>query len=147
MSQLTINPSGGLTLIELIIVVAVLSVVLSGSHSWYANHLIRTKINQALSEAESAKLAITINCTEEPGVTALKNSLIGQNDSKSLYVESITLSGSCASPVITVITTNTGLLIDPTLIITSDNLIGKGRSPWTCASDGLDIHAPYKCQS
>jgi prepilin-type N-terminal cleavage/methylation domain-containing protein len=147
MVRLTIHRSGGVTLIELIIAVAVLSVVLSGAHSWYANHSIRTKINLALSEADSAKLAITITCAEDPGITVLKNSLIGKNDTKALYVESITLSGNCASPIITVITTNTGLLINPTLIITGDNSIGNGQQSWTCASDGLDLHIPYICRS
>ena len=147
MNRLITNHGRGFTLIETIIVVATISIFLSGAYSWHANHSIRTKINEALSVADSVKLDITITCTEEPGVTALKNSLIGQNDSKSLYVESVTLSGSCASPVITVITINTGLLIDPTLIITGDNSIGKGQPLWTCASDGLDIHVPDTCHS
>ncbi len=146
MVRLTIHPSRGVTLIELIIAVAVLSVVLSGAHSWYANHSIRTKINLALSEADSAKLAITVTCAEDSGITVLKNSLIDQNDPTYLYVESITLSGTCTSPVITVNTVNTGLLIDPTLTIIGDNLAGKGQLSWTCASDGLDIHVPDTCQ-
>lgn len=147
MVRLTIHPSGGVTLIELIIAVAVLSLVLSGAHSWYANHSIRTKINLALSEADSAKLAITVTCAEDPGITVLKSGLVGQNESKSLYVESVNLSGSCASPVITVITTNTGLIINPTLIITGDNSIGNRQQSWTCASDGLDLHIPHICRS
>ena len=147
MVRLTIHPSEGVTLIELIIVVAVLSVVLSGAHSWYANHSIRTKINIALSEADSAKLAITVTCAGDPGNTVLKNSLIDQNDPTSLYVESITLSGTCASPIVTVITTDTGLLINPTLIISGDNSLRKGRPSWTCASDGLEMHIPYICRS
>jgi prepilin-type N-terminal cleavage/methylation domain-containing protein len=147
MSRLTVSPSGGFTLIELIIAVAVLSVVLSGAHSWFANHTIRTKIGVALSVAVSAKKSILINCTEEPGIAALESSLIGHSSSKSLYVENLTLSGTCASPVITVITANTGLLIDPTLIITGDKSIGKGQLSWTCASDGLDIHVPDACHS
>ncbi len=147
MVRLTIHPSGGVTLIELIIVVAVLSVVLSGAHSWSANHSIRTKIRIALSEADLAKLAITVTCAEDPGITVLKNSLIDQNDPTSLYVESITLSGTCASPIVTVITTDTGLLINPTLIISGDNSLRKGRPSWTCASDGLEMHLPYICRS
>jgi prepilin-type N-terminal cleavage/methylation domain-containing protein len=146
MSRQTINPSGGFTLIELIIAVAVLSVVLSGAHSWFANHTIRTKIGEAFSVADSAKKAILFTCIEEPGIAALESSLINHSSSKSLYVESVTLNGSCASAVITVITTNTGLLIDPTLIITGD-LIQSGQPAWTCASDGLNVHMPDACQS
>ena len=146
MSRRTGNPGWGFTLIELVIVVAVLSVILSGAHSWFANHTIRTKIGEALSVADSAKKTILITCTEEPGVAALESSLIGHSSSKSLYVENVTLSGSCASPVITVITVNTGLLIDPTLIITGD-LVESGQPAWTCSSDGLNLHMPDVCQS
>jgi len=146
MSRRTGNPGWGFTLIELVIVVAVLSVILSGAHSWFANHTIRTKIGEALSVADSAKKTILITCTEEPGVAALESSLIGHSSSKSLYVENVTLSGSCASPVITVITVNTGLLIDPTLIITG-NLVESTQPAWTCASDGLNVHMPDVCQS
>jgi type IV pilus assembly protein PilA len=147
MSRIADNPGGGFTLIELIIVVAVLSVILAGAHSWFANHTIRTKIGEALSVANSAKQAILFTCTEEPGIAVLKSNLIGDSSSKSLYVKSVTLSGSCASPVITVITANTGLLIDPTLIITAENLIESGQLAWTCASDGLNVHMPDACQS
>ena len=147
MNRLITNHGRGFTLIETIIVVATISIFLSGAHSWYANHSIRSKINEALSVVNSAKLDITITCTEEPGIATLTNSLLDQNDSKSLYVESVTLRGTCASPVITVITINTGLLIDPTLTIRGDNLVGNGQLSWTCASDGLDIHVPDTCHS
>ena len=146
MSRIAVNPCRGITLIELIIAAAVLSVVLSGGHSWFANHTIRIKIGEAPSVVDSAKKTIFITCTEEPGIAALESSLISHSSSKSLYVESVTLNGSCASPVITVITTNTGLLIDPTLIITGD-LVESGQPAWTCASDGLNVHMPDACQS
>ena len=147
MNRLITNLNGGFTLIELIILVAVTSIVLSGAHSWYANHMIRVKIDAALSTADSAKLAITIICTEDPSVTALTNNLAAYNFPTSLYVKGVTLSGSCSSPVITVNTVNTGLLIDPTLTITGNHLVENSPLSWTCASDGLDIHVPDTCHS
>ena len=147
MSRLTVNPGAGFTLIELIILVAVSSVVLSGVHSWYANHATRIKIDVALSTADSAKMAINIACTEDPSATALTNNLVAYNFPTSPYVEGVTISGSCTSPIITVLTVNTGLLIDPTLTITGDNSVNNVQRSWTCASDGLDIHVPDTCNS
>ncbi len=147
MNRLTTNPFGGFTLIELIIFVAVTSVVLLGAQSWYANHTIRTKIGVALSTAESAKMAINIACAEDPSFAALTNNLVGYNFPTSLYVKGVMVSGSCTSPIITVLTVNTGLLIDPTLTITGDNSVNNGQPSWTCASDGLDIHVPDKCNN
>ncbi|MEE8577483.1 MAG: prepilin-type N-terminal cleavage/methylation domain-containing protein, partial [candidate division Zixibacteria bacterium] len=103
MNRLTTNPFGGFTLIELIIFVAVTSVVLLGAQSWYANHTIRIKIAEALSTADSAKKAIKITCTEDTSIAALTNNLVGYNLPTSLYAKSVTLSGSCTSPIITVL--------------------------------------------
>ena len=145
MNRWTTNPFGGFTLIALIIILAVISVVLAGAQSWYANHTIRTKIAEALSTADSAKTAITIACAEDTSIAALTNNQVGYNFPTSLYVKSGTLSGSCTSPIITVLTINTGLLIDPTLTITADNSVENEKWSWTCASDGLDIHVPNTC--
>ena len=147
MNRLIVNSSGGITLIELMIAVAFTAVVLSMAHSWHANYMIRTKIAEALSSAYSAKMAINIACTETPGLAELTNKQIGHSNPPSVYVMSITVSGSCTSPIITVITANIGLLIDPTLIITGDNLVGSGQPVWTCVSDGLNVHMPAACDS
>lgn len=147
MNRLISNSSKGISLIELMIAVAFTSVVVSGAHSWQANHAIRTKIAQALSTADSAKLAINVACTEDPGITTLTNNQIGHSDPASLYVQNLTVSGSCTSPVITILTVNTGLLVDPTLTITSDNSANNVNRSWTCASDGLNVHMPHECES
>lgn len=145
MNGLVANRSGGITLIELIISLAVLSVVLSGAHSWFDNHVIRSKIAEAVAVTESAKTAVIVTCTEDPDITALTNSAVGYSLPGSLYVKDVSVSGSCALPIITILTANTGLLIDPTLTIAGDNSIANGQSSWTCVSDGLDMHVPDTC--
>ena len=147
MNRLIANSCRGITLIKLMIAVAFTSVVFSGAHSWQANHAIRTIIAQALSTAISAKLAINLACTEDPSIAALTNHQIGYSFPTSLYVKNLTVSGSCTSPIITVLTVNTGLLIDPTLTITSDNSVNNVQRSWVCASDGLNVHMPDECDS
>lgn len=147
MNRLIANPGGGFTLIEQIMVVAVLTITVSGMGSWFSNYSIRSQINEALSVADSAKIAIIVTCSENPGITALTNSVIGHGFPASYYVKEITTSGSCTSPVITVITINTALLIDPTLTITGNNLVENKQPSWTCISDGLDLHMPDNCHS
>ena len=47
----------GFTVVELMILVAVISILFTGGYKWYANHTIRTKVDQALSVANTAKTA------------------------------------------------------------------------------------------
>ena len=147
MNRIIASPGRGFTLIEQIIVVAVLIISVTGMQSWFSDHAIRSKIIEALSVADSAKIAIIITCTENPSITALTNSVIGHGFPASNYVKRVTTSGSCTSPVITVITINTDLLIDPTLTITGKNLLVNKQASWTCISDGLDLHMPDNCHS
>ena len=147
MNRSIAHPGGRFSCIEQLIVVAVLTISVSGMGSWFSNYAIRSQINEALSVANSAKTAIIITCTENPGITALTNSVIGHGFPASYYVKEITTSGSCTSPVITVITINTALMIDPTLTITGNNLVENKQPSWTCISDGLDLHMPDNCHS
>jgi Tfp pilus assembly protein PilE len=145
LNRFTAKRGGGFTLISLTITAAVISVMLAGASSWYSNHTIRTKIGKALAAIESAKMAILVTCAEDPSISTLTNSLTGYSFPDSFYVKSVSVSGSCASPSITVLTVNTGLLIEPTLTITGDKTIANGQRSWTCVSDGLDVHVPDTC--
>ena len=147
MNRLIVNSSKGISFIEILIAVAFTSIVFSGAHSWQANHAIRTKIAQALSTVDSAKMAINVACTEDPGIATLTNKQIGHSDPTSLYVKNLTVSGSCNSPIITVVTVNTGLSVDPTLTIKSDYSANNAQRLWTCVSDGLNVHMPRECES
>jgi len=142
-SSLNIHSARGFTFIELLVVLAAVFVMLAGAHSWLANHNVRAKIAEALSVAEPLKTGIVLTCMETPGIEDLESATLGHAQPTSYYVESIMVHGSCRGPLITIQTANTGLLVNPTVIL-SGNLANGGQK-WMCSSTGLDVHTPTGC--
>ncbi len=139
--------TSGFTLIELMIVVAMIAITLSMAVPTYSNYSIRAKIGESLSIASPAKTAIIFACQEDPTITNLSNQALGLNFEATKYISNIELGGDCDAPTITMTTQATGAQPDPVLTITGDFAGDTRRMTWTCVSDGLDIHVPESCQS
>jgi len=137
----------GFTLIELMIVVAVIAIILTLAIPTYTNFTVRSKIAEGLSLANAAKTAIATTCEEQKNLAAITNNLAGYSFQASDYVSNIQMSGPCTAPVITVTTVNTGANPDPVLTITGNFAEGNGHVSWTCVSSGLNIHVPDTCRS
>lgn len=140
-----IQPARGFTFVELLVVFAAVLVMLAGAQSWLANYSVRSKLAEALSDAEPVKREIVLACYERSGIEELTSANLGIAPPTSLYVESVTVGGSCNGPHISVQTANTGLLVDPTFIL-ARNLDTEGAR-WTCSSTALDVHTPIGCYS
>ena len=136
----------GFTVVELMILVAVISILFTGGYKWYANHTIRTKVDQALSVANTAKTAIAVACAEDPAITTLTKDGIGHAFPTSEFVQGVIVGGPCSAPTITVFTDNTGVLINPTLTLTGAKTEDSGQLSWTCITDGLHVHVPNTCK-
>lgn len=137
----------GFTLIELMIVVSIIAILLMLAIPTYSNYTIRTKIGEALSVANSAKIAVASACQEDLTIDPLTSNRAGYSFDPSTYVASVVLAGPCTAPTITVTTQNTGAQLDPVLTITGELVDGSGRTSWTCVSSGLNIHLPQTCRS
>jgi len=141
------TPARGFTLIELMIVIAVIAIILTLAIPTYKNFITRAKIAEALSVANSAKMAVASSCQENPALAALTNDLAGYSFQVSKNVADITLGGPCATPTITITTVDTGAQPDPVLTITGDLTPSTGRTTWTCVSTGLNVHVPETCRT
>jgi len=137
----------GFTLIELMIVVAVILIILTIAIPTYTNYSIRTKISGALSLTESAKAAVTSFCMQEQPDTIINNQLANYDFRASKYARDIALSGNCDTPTITMTTRATGAKPEPVLTLTGKYSGDAGKITWTCVSSGLNIHLPESCRS
>jgi prepilin-type N-terminal cleavage/methylation domain-containing protein len=139
--------SFGLTLIELIIVVAMIAIVLTMAASGYSTYSIRSKTAVSLSIAEPIKHSIVFTCQENATLTYLSNQAIGYQFKATEYIFNIEIGGICDAPTITITTQATGAQPDPVLTITGDSTGNTGRITWLCVSDGLNKHVPEICRS
>jgi type IV pilus assembly protein PilA len=140
--------SKGFTLIELMIVIAIIAILLALALPAYQDYTIRTKVAEGLSVAASAKLAVAETCQSDP-LTTPSNTTVGYVFTASPYVASVTVTGSCATPIVTAVTQNTGATADPTLVLTGAYDVNSGHVSWACTHDAgsEDRHVPATCRS
>jgi len=139
--------SKGFTLIELMIVIAIIAILLALALPAYQDYTIRAKVGEGLSVAASTKLAVAETCQSDPNATPSSDS--GFTFTTSKYVNNITISGPCSAPVITVdISTQVGTSNPPDLVLTGAYADGDSRVEWGCSrSGGEDRHVPTSCRN
>lgn len=142
-----IGNSSGFTLIELMIVVAVIAVILTVALPVYTTYTIRAKVGEALAVANAAKTAVAATCVEELLLTDLTNSKAGYSFTPSKWVRSVNISGDCAEPVVTVSAQNTGAPSDPDIVLSGEFATGSQRITWVCTSNAENHLLPAECRS
>ncbi len=141
-----LSKGNGFTLIELMIVVAVIAIILTLALPVWGDYMIRSKVSEALNVSNAAKTAVSTTCQADPLISALTP----QNSGYSLttptqYIANINLSGPCTRSVITVVTQSTGASPDPILTITGT--LENGHMRFVCVSSGPNKHVPKTCRS
>jgi prepilin-type N-terminal cleavage/methylation domain-containing protein len=135
----------GFTLVELMIVLAIVAVILTIALPVYSDYAIRTKVTKAIGVAEGAKTAVSKTCTEYPKMRAITPENVQYKFSvQSKYVQNILISGSCTSPEIAIRTQNTGASPDPVIIL--EGYLENGEIRFRCNTTGSGIHAPPECR-
>ena len=145
--QSRLSRTRGFTLIELMIVIAIIAIILTLALPVYSNYTIRAKVGEALSVAAAAKTLIADTCQGDPTIAGLTTANSGVDVTPTTYVESIVVSGPCTAPVLTMTTRNTGATTTPVLILTGDLSSRSGHMAWSCTtSQGEKIHVPRTCR-
>lgn len=156
------QPSAGFTLIELMIVIAIIAVVLAIAIPAYQDYTIRAKVAEGLSVAAAAKLAVTETCQSDPSAEVQSNADAGysfiESSEPDSYVADVQVLADCAAGVmiVGVQTKNTGAGFDPVILLTTNGLFvpvallspkRSGSVNWHCwAYAARNSHLPAGCR-
>jgi len=137
----------GFTLIELMIVVAIIGILAAVAVPMYLDYMVRSQIAEGLNLSGGAKSAAT-EFYQDRGVFPTDNAEAGVEDAANIqgkYVGSVTV----ADDVITVQYGNDAnvQILDETITLTADTTT-VGSVKWVCASGGViqDKHLPAACR-
>ena len=133
----------GFTLIELMIVIAILAILLAIAVPAYQDYTTRARVSEALNMAGPAKNAV-VEAFHAQGAVP-DQAATGLADTETDYVESIVIAGN-GSGTVTITTRNTGALA-PVVIRLEPNLATGKPTTWTCELEsGEPRHAPASCR-
>jgi type IV pilus assembly protein PilA len=138
--------SNGLSVLELMIIIAVLAVTFSLALPVYERYSIQSKLGEAVSTAIDAKTSVALSCAENPGIGRLSNSAAGYTFISTRFVRSIRISGSCKKAFITIRTLNTGVKPDIVLVLAGAGTSSHSNMDWNCSSNALEKYLPDECR-
>jgi len=141
----------GFTLIELMIVIAIIAILVAIALPAYQDYTIRTKVTEGLVQASAAKTAVSEAAAScDSGLTGVENTgggvgcNAGFSFTPTTYVQDISVS---TGGLITITTTATGADTDPTLTLTPDQANQDAPVTWVCEQTaGKTSHVPATCR-
>ena len=140
----------GFTLIELMIVVAIIGILAAIAIPAYQNFTIRAQVSEALSLAQGARVAVA-EFRQETGNFPADNGTAGLEDPTDIsgrLVDSVTVSATADNGIITVRMNddNFGGANGTDIILTAED--NAGSLEWTCSSADLpDSQLPGACRA
>lgn len=131
----------GFTLIELMIVVAIIGILAAVAIPAYQDYTVKAKVSEGPSLASPMLTAMGVACSE--GMTNINNGSLGVPTNTNIsgkYTSSVTASGSLAAPIATIVYKAIGNNVAASQTVTYTGACGSAGVQWTI---GGNVPAKY----
>ena len=130
----------GFTLIELMVVIAIVGILAAVALPAYQNYTVRAKVSEGLLAASACKISVTE--AVQSGATAIPNNLCSGSTQ---YVESVTSGGDASNATVTVALKGIDKNVDGKSIVYTGAIANATITGWTCTTALDQKYVPSGC--
>lgn len=137
-----IKNQSGFTLIELMIVVAIIGILAAIAIPAYNDYVVRARVSELINIGSNAKTSVS-EYRISKGAMPTTTAMAGVTTVSSRYVTSV---GVGAGGVVTVVGNSTALGSGGALSIVLTPTFNNGAVQWTCSATGQTQYVPGSCK-
>jgi len=134
----------GFTLIELMIVVAIIGILAAVALPAYRDYTVKAKVTEVILAASAGKTAISEAAATLNAIPATNQVTVGTQATKN--VSSVAYTVNAGSALITVTATGDAAVNGSTVTLTGALNTANGTVDWTCSGSILAKFRPASCQ-